>query len=273
MPSHLVTRHHQPNHTAQGCPRHTKPPMPPTILDDDAETPPPSAQQQSSYVPAGDGKPNPSASAMGARIVSNRPMVATHPPRSRTPGADHGNELHNHHTPPASHMDPLSASFITAKPTASSKAPANPPPCLPSGVVASARSFFDPWNSSSTGHQRAENRLSGSTSWRQSRSLKLTEQYKGGPGGGKRVADTVGTGSDDFGQDGRKADGGWEKGAKGLRTFGQKSLAEAWGKSRATMSVKESFRERETYVPHHLPGAEIRDNTVVATAANQGEYT
>ncbi|KAF1830922.1 hypothetical protein BDW02DRAFT_641820 [Decorospora gaudefroyi] len=73
-----------------------------------------------------------------------------------------------------------------------------------------SRTFFDPWNSSSTGHQRAENRLSGSTSWRLSRNLKLGEH------------------------DGRKVNGGWERGANnGLRTGGQNSLAEVWGASKA----------------------------------------
>ncbi|KAF2134878.1 hypothetical protein P153DRAFT_362602 [Dothidotthia symphoricarpi CBS 119687] len=110
-----------------------------------------------------------------------------------------------------------------------------------------ARKFFDPWNSSSTGHQRAENRLSGSTSWRTSRNLKLSEQHKGGLTGGRtRVTDTVGAGSQDFGKDGRRADGGWEKGAKGLRTNGQASLVEAWGASKANKKlsqVKESVTE------------------------------
>lgn len=116
---------------------------------------------------------------------------------------------------------------------------------LPTTAAApAARTFFDPWNSSSTGHQRAENRLSGSTSWRASRNLKLSEQYKGGLSGGvKRVADTVGAGSKDFGTDGRKANGGWEKGAKGLRTNGQKSLVEAWGatNSNTLSSQEQSF--------------------------------
>jgi hypothetical protein len=89
-----------------------------------------------------------------------------------------------------------------------------------------SREIFDPFNSSTTGHQRAENRLSGSTSWRDSRSAKLKNQFKSGAGGGKRVSDTVGPGSLDFGQDGRTANGGWEKGAKGLRTGGQKSICE-----------------------------------------------
>ncbi|KAI0851234.1 hypothetical protein F5Y00DRAFT_230704 [Daldinia vernicosa] len=57
---------------------------------------------------------------------------------------------------------------------------------------------FDSWNSSATGHQRAENHLGRSTGWRQSRNLKLTSQFKGGPGGGSRVSDTVGTGSKDW---------------------------------------------------------------------------
>ncbi|KAK6950861.1 hypothetical protein Daesc_007389 [Daldinia eschscholtzii] len=54
---------------------------------------------------------------------------------------------------------------------------------------------FDSWNSSATGHQRAENHLGRSTGWRQSRNLKLTSQFRGGPGGGSRVSDTVGAGS------------------------------------------------------------------------------
>jgi hypothetical protein len=90
-----------------------------------------------------------------------------------------------------------------------------------------SRAIFDPFNSSATGHQRAENRLGGSTSWRDSRSLKLREQFVSGVGGGKRVSDTVGAGSLDFGQDGRTESGGWVDGAKGLRTGGQTSLWES----------------------------------------------
>ena len=88
------------------------------------------------------------------------------------------------------------------------------------------KEIFDPFNSSATGHQRPDNKLSGSTSWRDSRSLKLRNQFKSGAGGGKRVSDTVGAGSLDFGQDGRTANGGWVKGAKGLRTNGQQSILE-----------------------------------------------
>ncbi|GIZ48551.1 hypothetical protein CKM354_001160500 [Cercospora kikuchii] len=90
-----------------------------------------------------------------------------------------------------------------------------------------SKQIFDPFNSSATGHQRAENRLGGSTSWRDSRSLKLREQFSAGSGGGKRMNDTVGAGSLDFGQDGRTENGGWERGAKGLRTGGQQSIWES----------------------------------------------
>jgi hypothetical protein len=90
------------------------------------------------------------------------------------------------------------------------------------------RRFFDPWNSSSTGHQRADNSLAGSTSWRESRSLKLSNQFGGGASGGARVADTVGAGSEDFGKDGRLENGSWAKGAPGLRGRGQISVVEAF---------------------------------------------
>lgn len=86
------------------------------------------------------------------------------------------------------------------------------------------RKTFDPWNSSSTGHQRADNRLAGSTSWRASRTLKLGHQFRAGEGGGQRVFDTVGAGSKDFGRDGRKENGGWEKGAPGLRPKGWRDV-------------------------------------------------
>lgn len=111
---------------------------------------------------------------------------------------------------------------------------------LRSGVALPQKQWYDPWNSSSTGHQRAENNLAGSTSWRDSRNLKLGAQYKGGRGGGKRVADTVGAGSEEWGKDGRKVNGDWRKGASGLREKSQMSLVECVeGKS-------ESKEERTT---------------------------
>jgi hypothetical protein len=90
------------------------------------------------------------------------------------------------------------------------------------------RRFFDSWNSSSTGHQRADNSPAGSTSWRESRSLKLSNQFGGGASGGARLADTVGAGSEDFGKDGRLENGSWAKRAPGLRGRGQISVVEAF---------------------------------------------
>ncbi|KAI0179139.1 hypothetical protein GGR52DRAFT_293129 [Hypoxylon sp. FL1284] len=57
---------------------------------------------------------------------------------------------------------------------------------------------FDSWNSSSTGHQGAENHLGRSTGWRQSRNAKLASQFRGGADGGERLSDTVGAGSKDW---------------------------------------------------------------------------
>lgn len=86
--------------------------------------------------------------------------------------------------------------------------------------------FFDPYNSSSTGHQRAENRLSGSTSWRDSRTYKLKHQFSdtSGRGGQSHLSDLVGAGSETFGKDGRKENGDWEKGAPGLRDSGWQDI-------------------------------------------------
>ena len=124
------------------------------------------------------------------------------------------------------------------------------------------REIFDPFNSSATGHQRAENRLSGSTSWRDSRSLKLRNQFQAGAGGGKRVSDTVGAGSLDFGKDCRTQSGGWVNGAKGLRTGGQQSIWESWKGAVVEKDVerpakrpkmKESAREPTTVVNPFTP--------------------
>lgn len=98
----------------------------------------------------------------------------------------------------------------------------------PNGLANPSRAIFDPWNSVATGHQRAENSLSGSTSWRHSRNVKLSKQYRSGRGGGERVYDIVGAGSKDFGNDGRKLNGSGEKGASGLRTSGQMSIMESF---------------------------------------------
>lgn len=119
------------------------------------------------------------------------------------------------------------------------------------------RNIFDAWNSSATGHQRAENRLGGSTSWRDSRSLKLRDQFTAGQGGGKRLSDTVGAGSLDFGIDGRKENGAWERGAAGLRTDGQKSIWESMkvekDVERPSKRLKEEEPRASTVVSPFIP--------------------
>jgi len=77
--------------------------------------------------------------------------------------------------------------------------PPPPLPLLPPGATKPLHrgAIYDPWNSSSTGHQRAESSSAG-THWRDSRNAKLTAQYGGGRGGGVRMYDKVGRGSEDF---------------------------------------------------------------------------
>lgn len=97
---------------------------------------------------------------------------------------------------------------------------------VPNGAPAPTKIFFDPFNSSSTGHQLAKNRMSGSTSWRDSRTHKLVNQFSDSTGGGgtQHLADLVGPGSANFGKDGRKENGDWEKGAPGLREEGWQDI-------------------------------------------------
>ncbi|KAI4726256.1 hypothetical protein E4T49_05991 [Aureobasidium sp. EXF-10728] len=119
----------------------------------------------------------------------------------------------------------------------------NPHQLPPPTSAKPKRRFFDPWNSSSTGHQRADNSLAGSTSWRESRSLKLSNQFGGGASGGARLADTVGAGSEEFGKDGRLENGNWAKGAPGLRGKGQISVVEAFRVKK--VGVKDTAIEKE----------------------------
>lgn len=121
-----------------------------------------------------------------------------------------------------------------------------------SGIAQPTKTVFDPWNTASTGHQRAENRLSGSTSWRDSRNQKLSAQYHGGFTGGKRVADSVGAGSETFGEDGRKVNGDWVKGASGLRGNGQRSIKEAFAGKQAP-SPPPATEEHSSVVRHLSP--------------------
>ena len=133
---------------------------------------------------------------------------------------------------------------------------ANPRQTAPSAAAPPRRTFFDPWNSSGTGHQRAENRLSGSTSWRVSRNLKLGEQYRAGIDGGKRVADTVGAGSHDFAKHGRNVNPTLTNDAKSLlMTGGQQSLAEAWSSNKASRNLPQGNHVEVTEMQHEQPSS------------------
>ncbi|KAK0650805.1 hypothetical protein QBC41DRAFT_263644, partial [Cercophora samala] len=71
------------------------------------------------------------------------------------------------------------------------------PPAKPKIPAEPNLQRFDPWNSSSTGHQRAETR--GPQGWRESRFKKMNYQFKGGNGGGDEfMSDTVGYGSKEY---------------------------------------------------------------------------
>ncbi|KAH7148609.1 hypothetical protein EDB81DRAFT_792774 [Dactylonectria macrodidyma] len=72
-----------------------------------------------------------------------------------------------------------------------------PPPSKPSRLAPPRHGGgFDPWNSSSTGHQRPEH--NPGTGWRNSRNRKLDGQFGAGASGGERVADSWGAGSDNW---------------------------------------------------------------------------
>lgn len=74
----------------------------------------------------------------------------------------------------------------------------SPPPKGPLSQITATRRQppWDPWNSSATGHQRAETQPG--TGWRQSRSRKLNSQLRAGDGsGGERLSDTWGAGARD----------------------------------------------------------------------------
>ncbi|KAF7505199.1 hypothetical protein GJ744_001189 [Endocarpon pusillum] len=107
------------------------------------------------------------------------------------------------------------------------------------------RTCFDPFNSSSTGHQCAENRLSGSTSWRESRARKLAHQLSDSSGGGgvEHLCDLVDAGKEDLGKDGRKKNGYWEVGASALREKGWQDIRGLMGgnKKRKTEELFKDF--------------------------------
>lgn len=91
--------------------------------------------------------------------------------------------------------------------------------------------------------------------------MKLGEQYKGGlSGDGERVTDTAGAGSENFGKDGRKENGGWEKGAKGLSAGSQKGLADVWNVSKAGKKILR--KEKALQVERNLADEQGMSNQI-----------
>lgn len=129
------------------------------------------------------------------------------------------------------------------------------------------RKTFDPWNSSATGYERAENRgVAGSTAWRQSRTLKLAHQYKAGVSGGEIVSNTVGEGSRDFGNDWRCENGDWALGASGLREKGWQNVRKLSSSSKPQVNSKMRENSRgEQGQTNRLPS---KPNPVHSSPAN-----
>ena len=75
--------------------------------------------------------------------------------------------------------------------------------------------------------------------------MKLEHQFKAGHSGGVRLYDIVGAGSKDWKKDGRKENGGWEKGAPGLREPG-------WQDVRGLLRGKEAKPTTADSTPHKL---------------------
>ncbi|KAF4121103.1 BRCA1 C Terminus (BRCT) domain, partial [Geosmithia morbida] len=77
----------------------------------------------------------------------------------------------------------------------------------PSRAAPSSRlsKVFDPWNSSSTGHQRADRQPGSSTAWRASRNAKVNGQFHLGPSGGPRLSDAREPGSRHVGSGSRRS--------------------------------------------------------------------
>lgn len=129
----------------------------------------------------------------------------------------------------------------------------HPPAATPS------RTAFDPWNSSATGHQRADNnRLAGSSSWRASRTMKLGFQYRAGAGGGKRVFDGVGAGSEGFGRDGRGEGGGG-----GGEKRGEGKMVAVTAGTKRKISEVDSDEEKQKQNPDPDPNPRIFQNLCI----------
>lgn len=75
--------------------------------------------------------------------------------------------------------------------------------------------------------------------------MKLGHQFRADSSGGKYIADTVGAGSLDFGKDGRKESGGWEKCAPGLREKGWRDVGAMMTKGSQAERAKQAAEKKK----------------------------
>ncbi|KAK4195652.1 hypothetical protein QBC40DRAFT_211123 [Triangularia verruculosa] len=119
------------------------------------------------------------------------------------------------------------------------------PPAVPKGPPEPNLQRFDPWNSSSTGHQRAETR--GPQGWRESRFKKMNYQFKSGNGGGDEfMSDTVGYGSKEYDE---KLGVYIPKEARELATGQRKSVLDMLRNPSKRRKVEEDHKKREKTPP------------------------
>src|ERR1700760_814906 len=110
------------------------------------------------------------------------------------------------------------------------------------GAALPSRIICDPWNVNSNGHQHAENKLSGSVAWRESRERKLAKQFEAGRGGGIRVADSVGPGASNGGKN-----GAWIESIGHARESGQRTIEECF------VGAAQSKRAVIDFQSNHFP--------------------
>ena len=130
----------------------------------------------------------------------------------------------------------------------------HPPAAHPSRMI------FDPWNSSATGHQRAENNLSRSTSWRASRTMQLAHQYQAGAGGGERTNDCEGAGSQDHGKDGIQ---NWEERGSGTRENCWEDVREMFTREDTKVEIKSTKKDRVRVVGKEKGVAENEEPSLI----------
>lgn len=129
----------------------------------------------------------------------------------------------------------------------------SPPPNEPLSQITATRRQrpWDPWNSSATGHQRAETQAG--TGWRQSRSRKLNSQFRAGDGsGGERLSDTWGAGARDSSDNG----GGFLRSSSASR---DQQAQDGTGKKSVMDMLTRPGLMRQTLEPSLAKGSEAED--------------